>query len=43
LHVTPRYENDNFYITERQFMPSTERAKHAKALKTALLSIEWSE
>jgi histidine triad (HIT) family protein len=38
LHVTPRYENDNFYGTQRQLMASSERAKHAEALKTSLAS-----
>ena|SRR5687767_981785 len=40
LHVTPRYENDNFYGTQRQFMVSFERAKHAEALKNSLSSLE---
>ena len=43
LHVTPRYKNDNFYGTQRQFMESFERAKHAEALKKTLLTIELSE
>ncbi len=43
LHVTPRYKNDNFYGTQRQFMESSERAKHAEALKKTLLIIELSE
>jgi len=43
LHVTPRYENDNYYGTQRQFMASTERAKHAEALKKSLLTIDVNE
>jgi histidine triad (HIT) family protein len=43
LHVTPRYENDNYYGTQRQFMESTERAKHAEALKKFLLIVEVNE
>ena len=43
LHVTPRYEDDNFYGTQRQFMESAERAKHAEALKNSLSSIEVKE
>jgi histidine triad (HIT) family protein len=38
LHVTPRYENDNFYGAQREFMASYERAKHAEALKNSLYS-----
>jgi histidine triad (HIT) family protein len=33
LHVTPRYKDDNFYTTHRQFMPADERAKYAQRLK----------
>jgi histidine triad (HIT) family protein len=43
LHVTPRYENDNYYGTQRQFMESTERAKHAEALKKSLLTAKLNE
>ena len=43
LHVTPRYENDNFYATQPQFMGSAERAKHAEALKNSLSSTEEKE
>jgi histidine triad (HIT) family protein len=43
LHVTPRYENDNFYGTQRQFMVSSERAKHAEALKNSLSAIAVNE
>ena len=43
LHVTPRYENDNFYGTQRQFMVSSERAKHAEAIKKSLMTAEVNE
>jgi histidine triad (HIT) family protein len=43
LHVTPRYENDNFYSTQRQLMVSSERAKHAEALKNSLSFIAVNE
>ncbi len=43
LHVTPRHKNDDFYGTQRKFMESSERAKHAEALKKTLLIIELSE
>ena len=43
LHVTPRYENDNYYGTQRQFMASAERAKHAEALKQSLITIAVGE
>src|SRR5215213_4516035 len=43
LHVTPRYENDDFYRTPRQLMASTERAKHAELLKGSLTTIEVNE
>jgi histidine triad (HIT) family protein len=43
LHVTPRYENDNYYGTQRQFMTSPERAKHAEALKKSLMTIDVNE
>jgi histidine triad (HIT) family protein len=35
-HVTPRYKNDNFYSSRREFMSVEERAKHAEILKAAL-------
>jgi len=36
VHVTPRYVDDQFYPTyqEKQFMPTSERARHAEKLKT---------
>jgi histidine triad (HIT) family protein len=37
LHIVPRYTNDHYYSSLRQFMPSSERAKHALSLKNALL------
>jgi histidine triad (HIT) family protein len=38
LHVTPRYENDEFYSTRRQFMPVDERAKYAQKLREYLVN-----
>jgi histidine triad (HIT) family protein len=43
LHVTPRYENDNYYSTQRQLMASSERAKHAEVMKKAILTLELNE
>lgn len=43
LHVTPRYEKDNFYRTQRQLMEAAERANHAEALKQSLRTIEVNE
>ena len=37
-HVTPRYKDDDFYGTQREFMPVEERTKHAEALRVALLA-----
>lgn len=36
LHVTPRYEGDRFYTTQRRFMAVDERAKYAQALRKHL-------
>lgn len=36
LHITPRYEGDNFYLTQRELMPVAERAKHSQKLKVFL-------
>jgi histidine triad (HIT) family protein len=36
LHITPRYPNDQFYLTQREFMPAGERTKHAEKLRKAL-------
>ena len=33
LHVTPRYEGDEFYATQRQLMPIAERAKYAQKIR----------
>ena len=33
MHVTPRYEDDQFYMTERECMPVAERAGHAEKLR----------
>ena len=43
LHITPRYQNDNFYASPREFMPVVEREKHARALKQSLLAIVLDE
>lgn len=43
LHVTPRYQKDNYYSTQPALMPIAERAKHAEALKPALLTIDLNE
>ena len=32
-HITPRYQNDNYYATHRALMPVSERANYARALK----------
>ena len=37
VHVTPRYKDDGFYTSQRQFMPSSERAKHAQRLRAYLV------
>ena len=38
VHVTPRYTGDQFYPTyaEKEFMPSSERAKHAEKIRNGL-------
>lgn len=36
LHITPRYHDDNFYASQREFMPVEKRTKHAEALRAAL-------
>lgn len=33
LHVTPRYNGDEFYTTQREFMDVSERAIHAERLR----------
>jgi histidine triad (HIT) family protein len=43
LHITPRYKDDNYYGSQREFMPIVEREKHANALKKSLLIIEVNE
>ncbi len=40
LHVTPRYENDNIYATQRALMSSMERETHAEMLKKALITMD---
>lgn len=36
LHVTPRYKDDQFYATRREFMSVEERARYAKKLRDYL-------
>jgi histidine triad (HIT) family protein len=36
LHVTPRYTGDEFYASQRAWMPATERARHAQRLRAQL-------
>ena len=36
LHVTPRYQDDQFYLTRREPMAVEERAKHAARLRDYL-------
>jgi len=43
LHVTPRYENDNFYGTQREFMSVENRAEHANVLRAALKGTIFSD
>ena len=43
LHVTPRYQNDDFYITQRALMPMDEREKHAQAIQKALMRVDTNE
>ncbi len=40
LHVTPRYKNDNYYASQREFMSIPERKQHAEALIKALGKID---
>ena len=37
MHITPRYQNDNFYTTRRKLMAVDERAGHAKKLRDYLI------
>jgi diadenosine tetraphosphate (Ap4A) HIT family hydrolase/sugar/nucleoside kinase (ribokinase family) len=41
LHVTPRYEGDQFYSSQREFMPAEDRARHAARLKSYLEARPW--
>ena len=38
LHVTPRYHNDRYYGSPREFMPAEQRAVHAEKLRHYLLT-----
>ena len=35
-HVTPRYRDDNYYSSPREFMPADQRAVHARKLRDYL-------
>lgn len=41
IHVTPRYENDQFYPSymEKKYMPANERAGYAEQLKAGLAKV----
>ena len=43
LHITPRYQNDNYYHSKRRLMPVIERKKHAEMLRTTLSTTELDE
>ena len=36
VHVTPRYTNDQFYGSQRQFMPESQRTIHAARIREYL-------
>jgi histidine triad (HIT) family protein len=36
LHITPRYADDNFYLTQRRLMPAEERARYVHNLRDHL-------
>ena len=40
LHVTPRYEDDEFYATQREYMLVDQRARHAGKLRDYLQQSE---
>jgi histidine triad (HIT) family protein len=40
VHVTPRYQEDQFYATQREFMPSDQRARHAARLRGYLEQLD---
>jgi histidine triad (HIT) family protein len=40
MHVTPRYQEDQFYATQREFMPDDQRAKHAERLRGYLAQVD---
>lgn len=40
VHVTPRFKDDNFYSSERELMPVSERAVHAIKLRETLSKID---
>jgi len=43
LHITPRYQDDHFYLTKRALMPVEERAKHAEKLRDYLATLPENE
>lgn len=43
LHITPRYQNDNYYHAQRKLMPVLERQRHAKMLRKTLFTIQLDE
>ena len=36
LHITPRYQGDRFYLTQRELMSASDRAQHAARLREYL-------
>lgn len=43
LHVTPRYRDDNFYTTRREWMAVDERAMHAEKIRRGLTGPQESD
>ncbi len=40
VHVTPRYKDDHFYLTQKALMSELERAHHAEKIKKTLVSFQ---
>jgi len=40
LHVAPRYQDDDYYATPREFMSISERAMHAEKIRKHLAAIQ---
>jgi len=36
MHIFPRYEGDELYVSQKALMPATERAQYAQTLRSAL-------